>query len=64
MGKAYTIWCEWDIGQEDNIFLNEQEALDFGEKLWNDQNMDEEVDMTLEQAMGNGLFHIEEKRLY
>lgn len=58
MSKVYSIWCEWDIGQEGNFFDNEQEALDFGSQLWQDQNMDEEVDMTLNQAIDEGLFSI------
>jgi hypothetical protein len=55
----YKIWCEWDIGQEDIFFENEQEALDFAVQLWDSQNMDEEVDMTLAEAMNNGLLSID-----
>lgn len=64
MKFIYTISCEWDIGQDGNYFQSEQEALDSGIQSWNDQNMDEEVDMTLAEAMENGLFTIEEKRLF
>lgn len=63
MSKIYSIWCEWDIGQEGNFFDNEQEAFDFGAKLWDTQTMDEEVGMTLAEAVENGLFSVEEANL-
>lgn len=58
MNQIYSIWCEWDIGQEGNFFENEQEALDFGYHLWQSLNMDEEVGKTLNQAIDDGLFSI------
>lgn len=63
MKNIYSIWCEWDIGQEDNFFENEQEALDFGYHLWQTQNMEEEVGKTLNQAIDEGLFWINVGRI-
>lgn len=58
MKQIYSIWCEWDIGQEGNVFESEQEALDFGLQLWKDQNMYEQIESTLDQAIDIGLFSI------
>jgi len=58
MKKIYSIWCEWDIGEEGNFFTTEQKAIDFAKELWQFQNMEEEVEYTFDEAIQNGLLSI------
>lgn len=51
MGYMYRITCEWDIGQEYLVFTTAEEALN-----WAMDNFDEvEMEMTFEEAQGDGL---------
>lgn len=47
----YSIWCEWDMGWEFQLFKTEEAALAYAEDGWNE----EELECSFEQALADGL---------
>lgn len=56
--KVYTVWAEWDLGINDNIFATYEAA----EKALN-KAIEENVDMTFEEARKAGLVHIKQNEV-
>lgn len=58
MGEVFTIWAEWDLGINSNIYA----SYALAEKHLS-AALEEHADMTLEQAIAHGLAGIECKDL-
>lgn len=59
MKKVYKIWCEWEIGIEDNIYLTKELA----QKVINEYDWESYTDYTLKEVQEDGLVSIEEFNL-
>ena len=51
MDKMYRIFCEWDIGQEYLVFTTIENAINWAESVFDE----DEVGMTFEEARDDGL---------
>lgn len=54
----YSVWCEWDIGQEDLIFHNKDDAVRWCEKnihLKDIIELDENGYADVDEIIGEGL---------
>lgn len=59
--KVFKIWCEWDIGINDDIFASYEIAVSNVEKALSACNFDDEDgDYSVETLVDEGLLGIEE----
>jgi len=56
---VYKIECEWDLGLSDVVYATHEVAWATLENMWLD-SIEEQVEVTLEEAHGDGLVSIEE----
>lgn len=61
--KAFKVWCEWNIGQENLVFLSKTKA---NEWLGSNENLSEileDDDRSIDDLFEQGLLSIEDVRL-
>ena len=57
--KLYTVWSEYDLGQEGMVFSSKEDALSWGESQYEDTG-----DESWEEYVEGGLFTVNEACLY
>ncbi len=51
----YSVWCEWEIGQEDRVWKSEESAERWIEAQF-ENGLEAELGMTYEECKDEGLF--------
>ncbi len=55
MSKVYSVWSEWDIGQEYHVFTSEEKALKWCEENEGLKEVLEEEEGTIQDLIKDGL---------
>ena len=63
MVKIFSIWCEWDVGQDGQHFSSKEKAIEWLKENIHIQELLYQFDSDLDYLFEGGLLNIEEENL-